>query len=106
MKFPEHSADRCAPPGSSADADLSSFDHTCFEFAVSKGGSFEVARGHCVGHGGDLIHGLRGPVYTFLLAELERRKPKLKTQLVWIGAQKEAGFTSKTWKWVDGTFFN
>ncbi|XP_025834968.1 sushi, von Willebrand factor type A, EGF and pentraxin domain-containing protein 1 [Agrilus planipennis] len=38
----------------------------------------------------------------FLHAELERRKPNLKTQLVWIGAQKEPGLTSRTWKWVDG----
>lgn len=39
---------------------------------------------------------------SFLHAELERRKPNLKTQLVWIGAQKEPGVTSRTWKWVNG----
>lgn len=39
---------------------------------------------------------------SFLYAELERRKPNLKTQLVWIGAQKEPGLTSRTWKWVNG----
>ncbi|KAK6627548.1 hypothetical protein RUM44_010026 [Polyplax serrata] len=98
----EFSSDRCAPPGSSVDADLSSFGGTCYEFSVTKGGSFEVAREHCKKHGGDLIHNLKGPVNTFLLSELERRKPKLKTQLVWIGVQKEEGITSRTWKWVDG----
>lgn len=82
--------------------DLSSFDRTCYEFSVTKGGSFEVARNHCKKHGGDLIHGLKGPVNSFILSELERRKPKLKTQLVWIGVQKEEGITSRTWKWVDG----
>lgn len=26
----------------------------------------------------------------------------MKTQLVWIGAQKEPGITARTWKWVNG----
>lgn len=41
---------------------------------------------------------------SFIHAELERRKPTLKTQLVWIGALKEPGLTSRTWKWVNGEF--
>lgn len=53
--------------------------------------------------GGDLIHNIRGPTKDYVLSELERRKGELRTQLVWIGAQKEPGYTSRTWKWVNGT---
>lgn len=98
----EFSNERCTPPGSSDEIDLSSFSGTCYEFSINRGGSFEVAREHCKKHGGDLIHDIKGPSKTFVLAELERRKPKLKTQLVWIGATKEEGISSRTWKWVDG----
>lgn len=52
--------------------------------------------------GGDLIHDIRGPTKDYILSELERRKGELRTQLVWIGAQKEPGYTSRTWKWVNG----
>lgn len=38
----------------------------------------------------------------FLISELDRRKSNLTTQLVWIGAQKEPGVISRTWKWVNG----
>jgi len=38
----------------------------------------------------------------FILNNLERRKDKLKTQLVWIGAQREPQATARTWRWVDG----
>lgn len=55
-----------------------------------------------LGHNGDLVHGMSPGQTSFLYAELERRKPTLKTQLVWIGAQKEPGLTSRTWKWVNG----
>jgi len=48
------------------------------------------------------VHGFKGATSHFLLNELERRKPKVKTHLVWIGAQKEPGVTSRTWRWVDG----
>ncbi|PSN44564.1 hypothetical protein C0J52_12430 [Blattella germanica] len=98
----EFSNDRCVPTGAADDIELSAFDRTCYEFSVGRGGSFEEARNHCKKHGGDLVHGLKGPISNFLLAELERRKPTLKTQLVWIGAQREPGFTSRTWRWVDG----
>jgi hypothetical protein len=90
------------PSGAADDVELAAFDRTCYEFSVGRGGSFEEARSHCKKHGGDLVHGLQGATSSFLLAELERRKPNLKTQLVWIGAQREPGFTSRTWRWVNG----
>ncbi|XP_054274093.1 sushi, von Willebrand factor type A, EGF and pentraxin domain-containing protein 1-like [Macrosteles quadrilineatus] len=98
----EFSNDRCAPAGVGQDVELVAFDRTCYEFNVGRGSSFEDARTQCRKHGGDLAHGLQGVHNIFLLAELERRKSSLKTQLVWIGAQKEPSFTSHTWKWVDG----
>lgn len=52
--------------------------------------------------GGDLVHEFRGATSQYILSELERRKSELKPQLVWIGAQKEPGITSRTWKWVNG----
>lgn len=55
--------------------------------------------------GGDVIHDFRGPTQNFILSELDRRKTELRTQLVWIGAQKEPGFTSRIWKWVNGKIF-
>lgn len=45
---------------------------------------------------------LQGISSVFILNNLERRKDKLKTQLVWIGAQKEPQITARTWRWVDG----
>lgn len=102
--FAEFSIDRCAPAGSSSDLQLASFSRTCYEFGVLRGGSFEEARAQCKSHGGDLVHGLNPATNTFILAELERRKTELKTQLVWIGVQKEPGVTSRTWKWVNGKF--
>lgn len=55
--------------------------------------------------GGALIHDFRGATNDYILSELERRKGDLRTQLVWIGVQKEPGFTSRTWKWVNGNWF-
>lgn len=55
--------------------------------------------------GGDLIHDFRGATKDYVLSELERRKGELRTQLVWIGAQKEPGYTSRTWKWVNGMIY-
>lgn len=52
--------------------------------------------------GGNLIHDFRGPAHDYILSELDRRKGELRTQLVWIGAQKEPGFTARVWKWVNG----
>ncbi|KAJ2954182.1 hypothetical protein O0L34_g2416 [Tuta absoluta] len=99
----EFSNDRCAPAGAPADVELAAFSKNCYEFNVNRGGSFDEARKQCQAHGGDLIHGFQGATSSFLTQELERRKSSLKTQLVWIGAQKEPGLTSRTWKWVDGS---
>lgn len=53
-----------------------------------------------------MLHDFRGATYDYVLAELDRRKADLKTQLVWVGAQKEPGITARTWRWVNGkTFF-
>lgn len=94
--------DRCAPRLAPEDAQLSAFDHTCYEFGVGRGGSFEEARTQCKKHGGDLVHAMTPAATSFLYAELERQKANLKTQLVWIGVQKEPGLIEKTWKWVNG----
>lgn len=72
------------------------FLHT-FEFFT-----FYYVSCYCCHLGGDLVHEFRGPASDYILTELERRKAELKTQLVWIGAQKEPGITSRTWKWVNG----
>ncbi|XP_049819209.1 sushi, von Willebrand factor type A, EGF and pentraxin domain-containing protein 1 [Aethina tumida] len=98
----EFSVDRCAPKTASEDAQIAAFARTCYEFGVNRGGSFADARAYCQSHNGDLAHGMSPGSTSFLYAELERRKPMLKTQLVWIGAQKEPGLTSRTWKWVNG----
>ncbi|XP_044588526.1 sushi, von Willebrand factor type A, EGF and pentraxin domain-containing protein 1 isoform X2 [Cotesia glomerata] len=98
----EFSIDRCAHAGTPADADIAAFDSTCYEFIVTKGGSFHDARNYCKSRSGDLVHGFKGVSSTFILNNLEKRKDKLKTQLVWIGAQKEPSITARTWRWVDG----
>lgn len=46
----------------------------------------------------------QGAASVYILNNLERRKDKLKTQLVWIGAQKEPLITARTWRWVDGEY--
>lgn len=102
MFLAEFSVDRCAPRGAAEDVQLAAFARTCYEFGVSRGGSFAEARSYCKSHNGDLVHGMSAGATSFLYAELERRKPMLKTQLVWIGAQKEPGITSRIWKWVNG----
>lgn len=98
----EFSNDRCASVAVSNDVDTVSFNQMCYEFNFGKGGSFEEARRRCQKNGGDLAHGFRGVTTSFLTGELERRKEKLKTQLVWIGAEKDPGLTSRTWRWVNG----
>uniref|UniRef100_A0ABD2WSD8 Sushi, von Willebrand factor type A, EGF and pentraxin domain-containing protein 1 n=1 Tax=Trichogramma kaykai TaxID=54128 RepID=A0ABD2WSD8_9HYME len=44
----------------------------------------------------------QGAATTFVTNNLERRKSKLKTTFVWIGAQKEPSTAPTPWKWVDG----
>lgn len=100
----EFSNDRCASVAVSNDVDTVSFNQMCYEFNFGKGGSFEEARRRCQKNGGDLAHGFRGVTTSFLTGELERRKEKLKTQLVWIGAEKDPGLTSRTWRWVNGKY--
>lgn len=48
------------------------------------------------------MHSFKGPTQDFILSELDRWKGDLRTQLVWIGAQKEPGLTNRIWKWVNG----
>ncbi|KAK5642830.1 hypothetical protein RI129_008997 [Pyrocoelia pectoralis] len=98
----EFSVDRCAPRLAPEDAQLAAFARTCYEFGVGRGGSFAEARAYCKSHNGDLVHSMGSGDTLFIHTELERRKTKLKTQLVWIGVQKEPGFTSRVWKWVNG----
>ncbi|XP_046391090.1 sushi, von Willebrand factor type A, EGF and pentraxin domain-containing protein 1 [Ischnura elegans] len=107
----EFSNDRCHAAGQKEDSgsQIVVFDRTCYEFIVGRGDSFDTARTYCRQHGasgfgakGDLVHGFKGPTSSFLLAELDRLKPTLKTQLVWIGAQKDPGLIARSWKWVDG----
>lgn len=98
----EFSAERCTSPGLNADTVLSTFARTCYEFHITRGEAFDKARQVCQSHGGDLLHNFNGITNDFILSELERRKGELRTQLVWIGAQKEPGFTARVWKWVNG----
>lgn len=98
----EFSPERCAAPNLSADTVLATFSRNCYEFHVTRGENFDSARKICKSHGGDLVNSFRGPTQDYILSELDRRKPDLRTQLVWIGAQKEPGITSRTWKWVNG----
>uniref|UniRef100_A0A336K2F8 CSON012544 protein n=1 Tax=Culicoides sonorensis TaxID=179676 RepID=A0A336K2F8_CULSO len=98
----EFTPERCAAPNLNADTVLTTFAKTCYEFHVTRGESFEKARGICQSHGGDLLHDFKGAAKDYVLSELERRKTELKTQLVWIGAQKEPGLTNRLWKWVNG----
>ncbi|KAM7347402.1 CUB and Sushi multiple domains furrowed [Cochliomyia hominivorax] len=98
----EFSVDRCLSPNLAVDTVLTTFSKTCYEFHVTKGENFEKAQQMCKTTGGNLVHDFRGAANDYILAELERRKSELKTQLVWIGAQKEPGITSRTWKWVNG----
>lgn len=57
--FTEFSVDKCAYVGTPADADLTAFNSTCYEFVVKKGGSFQEARNYCKARGGDLVHGFK-----------------------------------------------
>ncbi|XP_048525859.1 fucolectin-like [Dendroctonus ponderosae] len=45
----EFSVDRCAPKDSPEEAQLAAFARTCYEFGVSRGGSFQEARAYCQG---------------------------------------------------------
>ncbi|CAL4126212.1 unnamed protein product, partial [Meganyctiphanes norvegica] len=97
----EFSKDRC-----SAKTELSQlgiFNKTCYEFQTKSGGTFANARKHCQSRGGDLVHGIGDGTHAFLASELTRFKKDMTTQLVWIGAEREPTFVSRTWHWVDAT---
>ncbi|XP_074034332.1 CUB and Sushi multiple domains furrowed [Leptinotarsa decemlineata] len=98
----EFAVDRCIPKTSPDGTEIATFAQTCYKFGVDKGGSFADARTYCQKHYGDMMHSMTPAQNSFLHAELDRRKSKLQTQLVWIGAQKEPGVISRTWKWVNG----
>jgi len=89
--FAEFSIDRCAHAGTPADADLTAFNSTCYEFVVKKGGSFQEARNYCKGRGGDLVHGfkvftIRVYIYSVLLQHYSYINPTLinLTNFKWI----------------------
>ncbi|XP_057653656.1 sushi, von Willebrand factor type A, EGF and pentraxin domain-containing protein 1 [Diorhabda carinulata] len=96
------SIDRCTPPNSPDDKELATFGQTCYKFEITKGGSFADAKTYCQKQYGELINSMSPVQTTFLHSELDRRKSKLKTQFVWVGAQKEPSVVSRTWKWVNG----
>ncbi|XP_045463202.1 sushi, von Willebrand factor type A, EGF and pentraxin domain-containing protein 1 [Harmonia axyridis] len=98
----ELSIDDCSPPGAPADLKLTSFNRTCYEFGISQGRSFKDARAYCQKFKGDLVHSMGRSTTSFLYSELERRRNSFKTQLVWIGAQKEPNKASKIYKWTNG----
>lgn len=100
--FTELPTARCAPETVPDTSQLTIFSETCYKFSVGKGSSFTGARSSCKKEKGDLIHNMNSAQTSFLISQLDRRKSNLTTQLVWIGAQKEPGVISRTWKWVNG----
>ncbi|CAG9857786.1 unnamed protein product [Phyllotreta striolata] len=98
----EFSIDRCVPKNSPDETELATFRQTCYKFETAKGGSFADARTTCRNQYGDLVHSISPSDNIFIHSELDRRKSKMRTQFVWIGAQKEPSVVSRTWKWVDG----
>lgn len=59
FRLAEFSVDRCANAGTPADADLTAFNSTCYEFVTDKGNTFQQARNYCKNRGGDLVHGFK-----------------------------------------------
>ncbi|CAG7727446.1 unnamed protein product [Allacma fusca] len=91
---------RCEPEA--ATGQIISFNGTCFEFAVQSGQTFEGARSQCISRGGDLPseNALIHPTLNLITSTLDKLKDKLKRPLVWIGVERDPGFTSRTWRWV------
>ncbi|XP_071548908.1 P-selectin-like [Panulirus ornatus] len=96
----EFSEERCSDKAELTS--LTIFNQTCYELQITEGGDFERGREYCQNHGGDLIHNMGLATHKFLMSELERVKDKIKTNLIWIGAQKDPQFISRTWRWVNG----
>lgn len=103
--FLEFPTARCAPETVPDTSQLTIFSEMCYKFSVGKGSSFSGARSKCKKENGDLIHSMNPAQTSFLISQLDRRKSNLTTQLVWIGAQKEPGVISRTWKWVNGKYY-
>lgn len=83
---------------------LTTFIRRCYEFQGSRGGSFQVATDYCQARGGLLVHGIDNLTLPFISAELERRKDRLKSKLVWMGANRRNGIGpgKRGWFWVSG----
>ncbi|KAK7078998.1 C-type lectin (CTL) or carbohydrate-recognition domain (CRD) [Halocaridina rubra] len=82
-------------------SNLGIFNKTCYEMHIGEGGTFEQGRDYCKAQGGDLVHNIGKFTHSFLTSELDRVKDKMKAKLVWIGAQKDPKFISRTWRWVN-----
>ncbi|XP_076332272.1 CUB and sushi domain-containing protein 1-like [Tachypleus tridentatus] len=95
----EFSAQRCGNHLESLK--LTTFSHTCYEFQGGKGGTFGDADRSCQEHGGWIVQSISNVTHRFLSSELERLKDKLKSKLVWFGAQREPGVVSQKWHWVN-----
>ncbi|CAN8001467.1 unnamed protein product, partial [Ixodes hexagonus] len=98
----EFSPDRC---GNRVEPlELTTFIRKCYEFQGSRGGSFQDASAYCQTRGGLLVHGVDDLILPFVSAELERRRDKLKSKLVWMGAQRRTGIGlgKRGWYWVNG----
>ncbi|XP_076319115.1 P-selectin-like isoform X1 [Tachypleus tridentatus] len=95
----EISAERCA--NQLEPLKLTIFNQTCYEFQGDKGGTFTNADQYCRARGGFIVHSTGNVIHNFLSSELERKKDNLKSNLVWLGAQREHGIVSQKWHWVN-----
>lgn len=97
----EFSAGRCG--NQLEPLELTTFNRTCYEFQGQKGGSFQNAEEYCRARGGLLLHNVENLTQNFIAAELERRKEKIKANLVWLGVRRDSGQgrKSKVWHWVN-----
>ncbi|XP_021968417.1 sushi, von Willebrand factor type A, EGF and pentraxin domain-containing protein 1 isoform X1 [Folsomia candida] len=95
---------RCSPETTVAE-DIVSFNGSCFEFATKSGQTFSGARSQCVARKGDLLteNHLKpnSPNQYLVTTTLDVLKPGLKRPLIWIGVERDPGFTSRTWRWID-----
>ncbi|KAB7498922.1 Macrophage mannose receptor 1 [Armadillidium nasatum] len=104
--FSKHdiSRDRCR--GDFDVSKLGLYNRTCYEFQVTSGGTFDVARNYCQKRrNGDLVQFIEPLTQSFLSTELQRidSEVELQIKMLWIGLQKEPQFTSRVWRWLDGT---
>lgn len=98
---------RCAPEVKASD-DVLTFNGTCYEFATKSGQTFSGARSQCLARSGDLAteNQLKpnSPNLNFINTILDRLKPTLKRPLIWIGVERDPGFTSRSWRWIDSGY--